>query len=252
MRGAFRSAVLVSVSLSGVARAEETPSPRPSAAPALELALVGDLLIATGNFCRMRLSDVADCSGLLGYYGVGAQVRGRFLERWSFGVHGAYDQSQWTQGIDSQRRDAEVQYRLVRFGADGRFHFDGRAGVDPYVELAAGVAKSWSASDGASGFETRPGVTVPSVGAAFGVAFALGDYLALGTELRGVYLPFPEATLTEQRLSGSALEGPVFVSSLGVTLAARYPLRGRGVTRIRGTATERQEGESRSEPCTVD
>ena len=201
------------------ARAEERPF-----TPRLELSGGAHVLFASGNACDRPADDVVMCSSK-GFVGAALGFRGRIARQWSLGVSGAYDWAQWTDGITSTRTETRVQSRLLRLGADGRWHFQGDEPFDPYLELNLGLAKSWSLAEVPSGgTEHSPGEIAPSIGAAVGFDVSLLRELSLGSALGAQYLLFGQRDLTERRESGSVFSEPSLVFSLGITLTGRYAL----------------------------
>jgi hypothetical protein len=215
--------VLRFVVLSGVlwlfapsAHAEERPF-----TPRLELAGGAHVLFSSDNACERPASDVSAC-GSKGFVGVALGLRGRIARHWSVGVSGAYDWAQWTDGITSTRAETRVQSRLLRIGADGRWHFLGDERLDPFLELNLGLVRSWTVYEGGS--EPSAGVTAPSLGASAGFDFALLSYLSLGSRFGAQFVAFERQSLTGQRETGSVFSGPTALWSLGVTLTGRYHL----------------------------
>lgn len=157
------------------------------------------------------------------YAGFYATLRGRFGPAWSLGLVGSYDTTAEQNGVDSSGRDARVGYRFWRVAGEGRWHIRGKSTVDPFVSVEAGIASSSSTPSGAGGSESLPGVKAFSFGAALGLDVAIIRYLSVGGALGVLVLPFPEATMNDQRLSGSDLYGLVFAPWAGVMLTARVP-----------------------------
>jgi hypothetical protein len=201
------------------ARAEEPPF-----TPRLELAVGPEALLAAGNVCERRASDLVICSSK-GFVGAALGFRGRIARHWSVGVRGTYDWAGWTDGLTTTGEETRVQSRLWRLAADGRWHLRGDERFDPYLELNLGLAKSWSLAETPSGgTEHSPGEIAPSIGAAVGFDMRLLRHLSFGSALGAQYLLFGQRDLTEQRESGSVFSEPSLVWSLGVTLAGRYHL----------------------------
>jgi hypothetical protein len=57
-----------------------------------------------------------------------------------------------------------------------------------------------------------------------GVDFLPLDSVSLGVAMHVQYIPFPESSLRDQRVSGSHLSGPAVVCTLGATVGVVIPL----------------------------
>jgi hypothetical protein len=171
----------------------------PPAYPPVELTVGAHVALLFGDATTRSASDVVTITSATSLVGAHFGPRYRFLPTLSFGARGAVSfagSSTFWQG--------ELDARVHPFGVH---HPDLWIGVDGGL-----VAVVQQLEESELGPTTTSTSTAPLFGAGLGIDFLLTPFLAVGPELRGVFVPFGTAEALPDR-------GTSYGTQLGVSLA---------------------------------
>jgi hypothetical protein len=183
--------------------------------PLLELGAAAFARYDNGDFCDAD-GDVVSCTSGRAFIGGAVVPRLRLLPLVSVGVLGAYAVAPGSEGTESS--DGSHTERTITtywFQAEGRLHPLYGEGIHLWIAATAGVTALRDARDDYDEDDVHTGTVSntelgPMAGAGVGIDFNVLPFLALGPELRGAVLKYPDD-------DGTTLDdGPQFFVSLGV------------------------------------
>ena len=201
------------------ARAESyNPNSVPDRGPPLiELGAAAFARYDNGDFCDAD-GDVVSCTSGRAFIGGAVVPRLRLLPLVSVGVLGAYAVAPGEEGSASDDGGHEERTLTTYwFQAEGRLHPLYGEGIHLWIAATAGVTALRDARDNYDANDVHVNTVSstdwgPMAGAGVGIDFHLLPFLALGPELRGAVLKYPDDD------DGTTLDdGSQFFVSLGVT-----------------------------------
>lgn len=187
------------IAWSASARAESyNPNSTPDRGPPLiELGAAAFARYDNGNFCDVD-GDAVSCTSGRAFIGGAVIPRLRLFPLLSVGALGAYAVAPGSEGTESS--DGSHTERTITtywFQAEGRLHPLYGEGIHLWIAATAGVTALRDARDSYDADDVHTGTVSdtdwgPMAGLGVGIDFHVLPFLALGPELRGAVLRYPD------------------------------------------------------------